>query len=92
MRPAWNISTVAMIVLSLLPLAAQGQWLQSNGPYAGEIRSILVDGNNVFAGSGGEWRLSFLGWRDELDACKLRPDEHDSQLLCCQRSRPLCRD
>jgi len=53
MRPAWNISTVAMIVLSLLPLAAQGQWLQSNGPYAGEIRSILIDGNNVFAGSGG---------------------------------------
>ncbi|MDQ3011765.1 MAG: hypothetical protein M3X11_13785, partial [Acidobacteriota bacterium] len=31
----------------------RGQWVQTNGPYGGDIRALLVNGTNLFAGTNG---------------------------------------
>ena len=67
--PSSRINTVAAVVLIvalLFPATLGAQWVQTNGPYGGNVSSIAVSGSNLFAGiwdggvflstnSGGSW-------------------------------------
>jgi hypothetical protein len=49
------IETVVPVVLVLFmtSLNSRAQWVQTNGPYGGDIRSLAYSGQNLFAGTGG---------------------------------------
>jgi hypothetical protein len=45
-------SIILAIFIVLLSPRASTQWIQTNGPYGGSIRSLAVSGANIFAGTG----------------------------------------
>ena len=51
------LSFFAVVVL-LGAQSLQAQWIQTNGPYGGDILCFAVNGSNLFAGTdgGGVWR------------------------------------
>ncbi len=42
---------IVCVIICINPVNAQ--WVQSNGPYGGNIRCLVVSGTNIFAGTGG---------------------------------------
>jgi len=40
-----------IILQTLLVVNARAQWVQTNGPYGGDINCIDVSGSNIFAGT-----------------------------------------
>jgi hypothetical protein len=57
-----SLSFFAIIVL-LEAQSLQAQWIQTNGPYGGDVRCFAVNGSNLFAGTngGGVWRRPLSG-------------------------------
>ncbi|MCH8325796.1 MAG: regulator, partial [Bacteroidetes bacterium] len=54
-----KIFTTAMLLMFLvLSNTANGQWVQTNGPFGGKINSLVVSGTNIFAGTCGGVFLS----------------------------------
>jgi hypothetical protein len=45
--PLW----LAAIVLAFHAIHAEAQWIQTNGPYGGDVRCLAVSGTNLFAGT-----------------------------------------
>ncbi len=55
---AKNIFLYFLIALLISTNKTNAQWVQTNGPYGGNIRSIAVSGTNIFAGTDGGIFLS----------------------------------
>jgi len=43
---------LALVIALLCPFAS-AQWVQTNGPYGGDLRALAVSGTNLFAGTWG---------------------------------------
>jgi photosystem II stability/assembly factor-like uncharacterized protein len=58
-----------IVILVLGALNTQAQWEQSNGPYGGDVRSLIQSGNYLYAGTfgGGVFRSSDNGesWQEK---------------------------
>ena len=65
-----NFIAILISVISLTPLAAHAQWMQTSLPDIGDVTALTIDGSNILAGSivgtiycssdsGTNWTLSF---------------------------------
>ena len=52
-----TIPLFSLIILIFCSGFSQAQWVQTNGPYGGEILTLAINGNSVFAGT---WNGVFL--------------------------------
>jgi photosystem II stability/assembly factor-like uncharacterized protein len=46
-----NISLLYILIVLIISSKSNAQWVQTNGPYGGDVLSLAVSGTNIFAGT-----------------------------------------
>jgi hypothetical protein len=48
-----KIILISSFVIILISIKINGQWVQTNGPFGGDVRCFVQNGSNLYAGTGG---------------------------------------